>query len=104
MFDHVEINVSDMDVSRRFFEAALAPLGYETSVESPELVDMQAAAETISGSSAVTRSGLPCTSDLKRRIARLWTHSTTPPLPLAARTTGPPGSGPNMAITTTPRS
>jgi catechol 2,3-dioxygenase-like lactoylglutathione lyase family enzyme len=43
VFDHVEINVSDMDVSRRFFEAALAPLGYETSVESPELVDMQAA-------------------------------------------------------------
>jgi catechol 2,3-dioxygenase-like lactoylglutathione lyase family enzyme len=39
MFDHVEINVSDMDVSRRFFEAALAPLGYETSVESPELVE-----------------------------------------------------------------
>ena len=32
-----------MDVSRRFYEAALAPLGYETSVESPELVDMQAA-------------------------------------------------------------
>jgi catechol 2,3-dioxygenase-like lactoylglutathione lyase family enzyme len=43
VFDHVEINVSDMDVSRRFFEAALAPLGYEISVESPELVDMQAA-------------------------------------------------------------
>jgi hypothetical protein len=29
--------------------------------------------------------------------ARLWTHFTAPPLPLAARTTGPPGSGPNMA-------
>ena len=43
MFDHVEINVSDMDVSRRFFEAALAPLGYEISFESPELVDMGAA-------------------------------------------------------------
>lgn len=43
MFDHVEINVSDLDVSRRFFEAALAPLGYEVSFESPELIDMQAA-------------------------------------------------------------
>jgi hypothetical protein len=32
-----------MDASRRFFEAALAPLGYEISFESPELGDMQAA-------------------------------------------------------------
>jgi len=31
---------------------------------------------------------------LKRRIARLWTHSTAPPLPLAARTTGAPGFRP----------
>jgi catechol 2,3-dioxygenase-like lactoylglutathione lyase family enzyme len=47
VFDHVEINVSDMDVSRCFFEAALAPLGYEISVDSPELVDMQAAGRSI---------------------------------------------------------
>jgi catechol 2,3-dioxygenase-like lactoylglutathione lyase family enzyme len=43
VFDHVEINVSELDGSRRFFEAALAPLGYEVSFESPELVDMRAA-------------------------------------------------------------
>lgn len=43
MFDHVELNVSDLDVSRRFFEAALAPLGYEVSLESPELIDFRAA-------------------------------------------------------------
>jgi catechol 2,3-dioxygenase-like lactoylglutathione lyase family enzyme len=43
VFDHVEINVSDLDASRRFFEAALAPLGYEIAFESPELVDMRAA-------------------------------------------------------------
>jgi len=43
VFDHVEINVSDLDVSRRFFEAALAPLGYAVSVEWPELVEMRAA-------------------------------------------------------------
>ena len=42
MFDHVAINVSDMDASRRFFEAALAPLGYEISFESPEWVGMRA--------------------------------------------------------------
>jgi catechol 2,3-dioxygenase-like lactoylglutathione lyase family enzyme len=43
VFDHVEINVSDLDASRRFFEAALAPLGYEISFESQEWVGMQAA-------------------------------------------------------------
>ena len=43
LFDHVAINVSDMDASRRFFEAALTPLGYEVSFESPEWVGMQAA-------------------------------------------------------------
>ena len=43
MFDHVAINVSDMDASRRFFEAALAPLGYEISFESPEWVGMHTA-------------------------------------------------------------
>ena len=42
MFDHVEINVSDLHASRRFFEVALAPLGYEIAFESPELVDMRA--------------------------------------------------------------
>jgi catechol 2,3-dioxygenase-like lactoylglutathione lyase family enzyme len=43
VFDHVEINVSDLDASRRFFEAALAPLGYAVSFESAELVGLQAA-------------------------------------------------------------
>lgn len=42
MFDHVAINVSDMVVSRRFYEAALAPLGYEISFESDDWVGMQA--------------------------------------------------------------
>jgi catechol 2,3-dioxygenase-like lactoylglutathione lyase family enzyme len=43
MFDHVAINVSDMDASRRFFEQALAPLGYEVSFDSPHWVGMGAA-------------------------------------------------------------
>ena len=42
MFDHVAINVADMDASRRFFAAALAPLGYEVSFESPHWVGMRA--------------------------------------------------------------
>lgn len=43
MFDHVAINVSDMEASRGFFERALAPLGYEISFASPRWVGMQAA-------------------------------------------------------------
>ena len=43
MFDHVAVNVSDMDASRRFFEHALAPLGYEVSFDSPHWVGMGAA-------------------------------------------------------------
>jgi catechol 2,3-dioxygenase-like lactoylglutathione lyase family enzyme len=43
VFDHVAINVGDMDASRRFFEQALAPLGYGVSFESPEWVGLQAA-------------------------------------------------------------
>ena len=42
VFDHVAINVSDMDASRAFFEAALAPIGYEVSFESAEWVGMRA--------------------------------------------------------------
>jgi catechol 2,3-dioxygenase-like lactoylglutathione lyase family enzyme len=43
VFDHVAINVSDMEASRRFFARALAPLGYEISFESPDWTGMQAA-------------------------------------------------------------
>jgi catechol 2,3-dioxygenase-like lactoylglutathione lyase family enzyme len=104
VFDHVEINVSDLDASRRFFEAALAPLGYETSFESPEWVGIQAAGREDFG--LVRRDPVGPTVHLgfEAPTARLWTHSTTPPVPPATTTTGPPGSGPNMAITTTPRS
>jgi len=31
MIDHVTINVSDVETSRRFYEAAFAPLGYRVS-------------------------------------------------------------------------
>ena len=40
MFDHVAINVSDMEASRRFFAAALMPLGYEVSFQSDDWVGM----------------------------------------------------------------
>jgi catechol 2,3-dioxygenase-like lactoylglutathione lyase family enzyme len=40
MFDHVSIRVKDLAASRRFYEAALAPLGYKTVAEYPGIVGM----------------------------------------------------------------
>ena len=36
MFDHVGLNVADLDTSRRFFEQALAPLGYRVVMDFSE--------------------------------------------------------------------
>ena len=38
MIDHVGINVSDIDTSKRFYEVALAPLGYELAMDYGEAV------------------------------------------------------------------
>ena len=40
MIDHVILNVSDLDASKRFFAQALAPLGYAPSWESDDFVAM----------------------------------------------------------------
>jgi catechol 2,3-dioxygenase-like lactoylglutathione lyase family enzyme len=36
VFDHVGVNVSDYGVSKRFYEGALAPLGYAVAMEFAE--------------------------------------------------------------------
>ena len=36
MFDHVSLNVEDYEVSKRFFEQALAPLGYRAAMDMPD--------------------------------------------------------------------
>ena len=36
MFDHVGLNVSDYETSKRFFELALAPLGYRVVMDFPQ--------------------------------------------------------------------
>jgi len=36
VFDHVGLNVSDYETSKRFFERALAPLGYHGVMDFPE--------------------------------------------------------------------
>ncbi len=38
MIDHVRLNVRNLDVSRRFYAAALVPLGYEALMSFPEAV------------------------------------------------------------------
>jgi hypothetical protein len=40
MIDHVILNVTDLEVSKRFFAEALAPLGYAPSWEDGEFVAM----------------------------------------------------------------
>ena len=37
MIDHVVLNVADLSRSRRFYERALTPLGYEVIEESPRI-------------------------------------------------------------------
>jgi catechol 2,3-dioxygenase-like lactoylglutathione lyase family enzyme len=37
MLDHLEVEVSDLAASRRFYAAALAPLGYQLKVEGASL-------------------------------------------------------------------
>jgi catechol 2,3-dioxygenase-like lactoylglutathione lyase family enzyme len=36
VFDHVSVNVSDYEVSKRFYEQTLAPLGYSVQLEFAE--------------------------------------------------------------------
>jgi catechol 2,3-dioxygenase-like lactoylglutathione lyase family enzyme len=37
MIDHVGLDVSDYEVSKRFYELALSPLGYELLMEFPQI-------------------------------------------------------------------
>lgn len=40
MLDHVVLNVQDIEASRRFYERALAPLGYEALMAFPDAVGL----------------------------------------------------------------
>jgi catechol 2,3-dioxygenase-like lactoylglutathione lyase family enzyme len=42
MFDHVGLRVRDLDESRQFYAAVLAPLGFEQVTDTPELVEFAA--------------------------------------------------------------
>ena len=49
MFDHVSLNVSDYEVSKRFYEQALAPLGYAVQMEFAEWKTAGFGAEGVAG-------------------------------------------------------
>lgn len=38
MFDHISIGVKDLERARRFYDAALAPLGYERLSNSDTMI------------------------------------------------------------------
>lgn len=47
MLDHIQITVRDLAASKRFYSAALAPLGYGVRYEEPALVGIGAEGATI---------------------------------------------------------
>lgn len=65
MIDHTGIDVSDGVASRRFYEAALAPLGYEVVMEVPT---------EYTGGAIVFGMGVPPKPDF-------WIHAGTPQKP-----------------------
>ena len=42
MFDHVDIQVRDLDASKRFYSTVLAPLGFALTAEKPDLIEFGA--------------------------------------------------------------
>ncbi len=65
MIDHTGLDVSDAALSRRFYEAALAPLGYEVVMEVPV---------EYTGGAVVVGMGVPPKPDF-------WLHQGTPQTP-----------------------
>lgn len=65
MIDHVGLGMSEPAVSRRFYEAALAPLGYQVMMEVPT---------EYTGGVVVLGMGVPPKPDL-------WLHEGTPQTP-----------------------
>ena len=65
MIDHTGIDIADPVASRRFYEAALVPLGYRTIMEVPP---------EVTGGAVVLGLGVPPKPDF-------WLHQGTPQTP-----------------------
>jgi catechol 2,3-dioxygenase-like lactoylglutathione lyase family enzyme len=108
MFDHVSIGVRDLARTKRFYDAALAPLGYQCLTESPGLLGYGGdgvvfwISPTETPVPADPQSGLHFC--FNRRTRPPCRRFTPPPCARAAVTMACPGCGPNTAPITTPPS
>src|SRR5437868_10342909 len=104
MFDHVSIGVRDIARAKRFYDAALAPLGYQCLRDSPTLLGYggDSVALWISPSEspvpADPQSG--CISASTPRTRPPCRRSTPPPCAPAAGTMAGPASAANTAPAT----
>ena len=97
MFDHVHLRVGDLEESKRFYAAVLAPLGFELTTDRPDLAEFG----SLRLSEEEPRTG-PSTSPSSPARARTWTLSTGQEPRRATVITARRASAP-MRRTTTPR-
>ena len=102
MLDHIGLAVSDFAKSKAFFQAALAPLGYNVKMDFGEAIGF-GQDRPISGlRKAWSQPG--CISLSPPPIARRSRHFTMPPSRRVAKTTEGPGCVRSIIRTTTARS
>ncbi len=102
MFDHILLKVKDLKASKRFYTAALAPLGFQVEYEGKGIVAFgpKGAPALCAGRGRAQRTGA-CRirrQDSRRGEGRISILRRFPP---AARTTASPACGPSIPRTTT---
>ena len=68
MFDHIQVKVKDLKSSKRFYTAALAPLGFSVQYEGDGVLDSGPRAHRPYGWLRASRAD-PCISHSSRRTA-----------------------------------
>src|SRR5580704_17818944 len=105
MIDHVSIGVRDVAKTKRFYDAALKPLGYQCLSEGNDSLGYGRGTVAFWISTAAHRCRPichpACTSASRLRRQRAWTHSTPPRSPPEDKTTACPACAPTtvQAIT-----
>ena len=105
MIDHVSIGVRDVAKTKRFYDAALTPLGYQCLSEGKDSLGYGRGTVALWISAARTRCrpicNPACTSASPLRRQRAWTPSTPPRSPPEDGTTACPACAPTtvQAIT-----
>ena len=100
MFDHIQLKVKDLKSSKRFYTAALAPLGFTVQYEGEGVLGFGPKdAPALWLAEGESRGPLHIAFAAKDRAAvRAFYAAALPP---AARTMANPGSGPPIMPTTT---